>query len=119
MKTVFFNKFAVALLGLAVWAVSGVNAHAQDRGIMASSVAGIPSSLWSDDPIEEHSLEELTINIDIEMEEVPTVTFINKTGEVVAVLKGDKAVLEGFYKDRVANSYFLSSYGVHEVYLIR
>jgi len=117
MKTVFFNKFAWALFGLALWTVSGVNANAQDRGIMASSLAGIPSSTWSDDPIEEHSLEEF--NIDIEMEDVPTVTFINKTGEVVAVLKGDKAVLEGFYKERVANSYFLSSYGVHEVYLIR
>jgi hypothetical protein len=119
MKTLFFNKFVLAFFGLAVLAVSGVGANAQDRSILAGSVAGISSFSWSDELKDEPPLEEMAFDIDIDIEEVATVTFINKMGEVVAVLKGDKAVLEEFYKDRVANSYFLSSYGVHEVYLIR
>ncbi|WP_143961090.1 hypothetical protein [Litoribacter populi] len=52
-------------------------------------------------------------------EEMSSVTFINKEGEMVAVLHGDKSVLEDIYTDRFSKSYFLSSSGNHEVYLIK
>jgi hypothetical protein len=116
MKKSLFNKFALALFGLTILAVSGLSANAQD---LTGSVEGISSSQWHDELKNKHPFEGVAIDIDIEIEEEATVTFINKMGEVVAVLSGDKVVLEEFYQDTVANSYFMSSYGDHEVYLIK
>jgi len=123
MKTIAFNKmWASALLGIIV-ALSGVmSVSAQGLGLVASSkkvemfsTVELVSTSWHDEEKDELHFEEITIDI----EEVPTVTFINKMGEVVAVLKGDKSVLDEIYKDRMSKSYFLSSFGVHEVYLLR
>ncbi|HSJ67773.1 MAG TPA: hypothetical protein VK921_08865 [Anditalea sp.] len=122
MKTrVFSKKYAVALLGI-VFALSGlINASAQGLGLLSrsgeefSSKVGIASHIYHDNEKEVLDLEEINIVI----EEVATVTFINKMGEVVAVLKGDKSVLDDIYQDSISKSYLLSSYGVHEVYLAR
>ena len=122
MKTrVFSKKYAVALLGI-VFALSGlINASAQGLGLLSrsgeefSSKVDIASHIYHDNEKEVLDLEEINIVI----EEVATVTFINKMGEVVAVLKGDKSVLDDIYQDSISKSYLLSSYGVHEVYLAR
>lgn len=107
--------FVLALFGV-------MSAQAQGHGFIASSKQGtfssnmeLVSSISNDEDKEELSFKDFTI----EIEEVATVTFINKMGEVVAVLKGDKKVLDNFYQERIAKSYFLSSYGIHEVYLLR
>ncbi len=107
---------AIALLGLAVWTVSGVAANAQGHGLNISSVAGISSSSWHDEHNDEPPVEEMAFDIEIEIEEEATVTFINKTGEVEAVLKGNRTVLDKFNLERLDKSYLLGSYGIHQVY---
>ena len=116
MKKSIFNRVNVgALLGitLALTIVMSADAQGQDR-IVAD---------WSEHTEEAYNevKDELVVEdlkLDLE-EEIPSVTFINKDGEVVAFLQGDKAVLEDIYTDRFSRSHFLTSSGVHEFYLIK
>ncbi|HSJ67484.1 MAG TPA: hypothetical protein VK921_07410 [Anditalea sp.] len=103
---------------LALTIVWSANANAQGAGYLAAQKGLseiVKTTANSGDTVEEISLED----IDIDIEVVASVTFINKYGEIVAVLEGDKSVLEDIYRDKISNSYFLSSYGIHDVYLIK
>lgn len=114
MKTDVFNrKFVAALLGLGLGFSVMVNANAQDLGFLANGK--IDSALYNEKESEKIIFEDIFLDI----EEVATVTFINKNGEVVAVLRGDKSVLKEKYMNHISKSYFLSAFGIHEVYLLR
>jgi len=123
MKTGILNlKFTSALVGLVLMLSSVVSANAQNQDFLTldlnfehtSKVKGMVPG-WNDEEKEELQL----IDVSIDIEEVATVTFINKWGEVVAVLTGDKSVLNDIYQDRMSKGDFLSSFGIHEVYLVR
>lgn len=120
MKKLIFNrKWAIALLGVVLASNITWNANAQQLSLLVAK-QGVEDQ-FTDFSKNENSepKEELVIErLEIEIEEIPTVTFINKTGEVVAVLFGDKNVLKEVYRDNLHKSYFLSSYGKHEIYLI-
>ena len=121
MKTKIFNqKNVCALLGVILALTIVMSANAQG-GMMAYKNSNGKVSMTiqhnekSENVKEEVNFEELVI----EIEELATVTFINKEGEVVAVLKGDKSVLEEIYRDKISKSYYMSSFGIHDVYLIK
>ena len=118
----FINTYTKGLLGiiLALSAVMGASAQSLDfiagsEKMEASSKEKEVTLSWHDEEKEKIHFEEISLDI----EEVATVTFINKWGEVVAVLEGDKSVLDDIYRESISKSYFLSAYGVHEVYLLR
>ena len=121
MKTLILSqKNVCAFIGLvlALTIVWSANANAQGAGFLAAN-QGI-YEMVKDGLASNEVKEELTISdFEIEIEEIATVTFINKMGEVVAVLEGDKSVLEEIYRDKISKSYFMSSYGIHDVYLIK
>jgi len=119
-KAIFYKRCAAALLGLSIVFSAAERAAAQSLGFLAGELKEKfepePSSVaWNDEEKEEIKFEDITLDI----EEEATVTFINKTGEVVAVLRGDKSVLNEIYQSRFSKSYFLSAYGIHTVYLLR
>jgi len=110
------NVCALVGLMLALTIVWSANANAQGADFLAAKQEmSVSVASESSDSKEDLSLEDFTI----EVEEIASVTFINKYGEVVAVLEGDKSVLEDIYRDKISKSYFMSSYGVHDVYLIK
>jgi hypothetical protein len=120
MKKSIFNRMNVgALLGLMMALTIGMNANAQDpdKRIAEWKKAESPVlRLAKEEKKDELIVDEIVLDLP---EELPSVTFINKEGEVVAVLHGDKSVLEDIYTDRFSRSYFLSASGNHEVYLIK
>jgi hypothetical protein len=120
MKKSIFNRMNVsALIGIMAALSIGVSANAQDpdrRLAEWSEAAGLTIRVAKEELKDELIVDEIVLDLP---EELPSVTFINKEGEVVAVLHGDKSVLEDIYTDRFSRSYFLTSSGMHEVYLIK
>ncbi|KEO72114.1 hypothetical protein [Anditalea andensis] len=111
------NVCAIVGLILALTIIWSAKANAQETGFLA--VNGIlESRMEQEDSITAD--ESLVIeDISIDLKEIASVTFINKYGETVAVLQGDKSVLEDIYRDKISKSYYMSSYGIHDVYLIK
>ncbi|MFD2199942.1 hypothetical protein [Shivajiella indica] len=65
--------------------------------------------------------EEIIPMIEFELSDIktePTITFINKYGEVVAEFYGEKSELEKKFKETFERSSILTKYGKHEFYLI-
>jgi hypothetical protein len=119
MKTVVFNsKYVAALVGVG-FALLALNAEARGFEFLNSGdkerVEAISAALYHDEEKEQIKFEEITI----EVEEVATVSFINKKGEVVAIMKGEPSVLDDIYQARISRSYLLTTYGIHKVYLYR
>ncbi len=52
------------------------------------------------------------------IKEIPTITFINKYGEIVAEFYGEKAELEKKFNVTFKKSQFVTASGKHEFYLI-
>lgn len=120
MKMYVFNrKFIAALLGVGLAFSVSVDAKTQGLEYLSygeyERVKEASPAFYNDEEKEQVIFEDISI----EIEEEATVTFINKMGEVVAVLRGDKSVLNEKYLDNLSKSYFLSAYGIHEVYLLR
>jgi hypothetical protein len=53
------------------------------------------------------------------LKEIPTITFINKYGEVVAEFYGDKEDIKKKFRESFDNGSFLTASGIHEFYLVR
>lgn len=65
--------------------------------------------------------EEAILFFEIDMEEVkeqPTITFINKYGEIVAEFYGDKSTLKNKFKESIEKGKFITAFGKHEFYLM-
>jgi len=119
MKKAIFNQRIVRTLVGVVLAMNMVwGANAQEVRSLAAKHGGhqLHPSFPKTDHKDKEELMAEPLNV---IEEVPTVSFINKNGEVVAVLYGAKSVLKEIYKEDLSKSYFLSAYGNHEVYLIK
>lgn len=118
-KSVFKRQIVRTLIGV-VLAVSTVwGANAQGLRLLAAKPVLENHLSTHSTTVKDEVKEELVIEVVDILPEVPTVSFINKSGEVVAILYGDKSVLKEMYKDNLSKSYFLSAYGNHEVYLIK
>lgn len=117
-KSIFNHQIVRTLVGvvLAMNMVWGTNAQTFKPFAAKGIINDLRPSLTA---LDHKNKEDLIVEPIMVIEEVPTVSFINKYGEVVAVLYGDKSVLKEIYKDNLSKSYFLSAYGVHEVYLIK
>jgi len=119
MKTVVFKrKFVAALMGVG-FAFFAMNAEARGIGFLNGGdrerVDALSAAWYHDEEKEQIKFEEITIDV----EEVATVSFINKKGEVVAIMKGEPSVLDDIYQARISRSYLLATYGIHKVYLYR
>ncbi|MGY6745032.1 MAG: hypothetical protein ACXIUQ_20035 [Cecembia sp.] len=68
-------------------------------------------------PYDEETLSEIVLEIQ-EIEQSPTVTLINKYGEVVAQLYGNKSVLETKFAETLEKATFILKHGDHHFYLI-
>jgi hypothetical protein len=69
----------------------------------------------------ETSQEEKMPVFELELTEInsePTITFINKYGEIVAEFYGEKSELEKKFKETFEKGKILTKYGKHEFYLI-
>jgi len=66
---------------------------------------------------EEEMIPEFIFDV-IDIKTEPTITFINKYGEVVAEFYGEKSELEKKFKETFEKGKLLTSYGKHEFYLI-
>ena len=121
MKTKIFNqKNVCALLGVMLALTIVMSANAQGGMMADKNFSGAAAMTMQADEASENVSEILNFEeFVVEIEELATVTFINKEGEVVAVLTGDKSVLAEIYKDKMSKSYYMSSYGIHDVYLIK
>ncbi|WP_373496660.1 hypothetical protein [Aquiflexum sp.] len=53
-----------------------------------------------------------------DIREIPTITFINKYGDIVAEFYGEKSELEKKFKETFKKGQFVTAYGKHEFYLI-
>jgi hypothetical protein len=53
-----------------------------------------------------------------DIKEIPTITFINKYGEIVAEFYGEKSELEKKFKETFNRGKFVTASGKHEFYLI-
>lgn len=116
MKSSIFNqKNVCALLGVILALTIVMSASAQGGMMPNRNISSLISDLNESTVQEELVFEEVVIDI----QEIASVTFINKEGMVVAILEGDKSVLEDIYRDKISKSYYMSSYGIHEVYLIK
>lgn len=65
--------------------------------------------------------EEFLPQIEIDFSKLktePTITFINKYGEVIAEFYGEKSDLESKFKDFFEKGEFVTSSGKHEFYLL-
>jgi hypothetical protein len=61
----------------------------------------------------------LEINLDeLQLKVQPTITFINKYGEVLAEFYGNKSEIEGKFKELLKNGNLVMISGKHEFYLI-
>ncbi len=52
------------------------------------------------------------------IKEVPSITLINKYGEVVAEFYGPKSSIEKRFEENIKKGEFITSYGNHEFYLV-
>lgn len=69
----------------------------------------------------ETTQEEILPQVEIDFSKVktePTITFINKYGEVIAEFYGEKSELESRFKDFFEKGEFVTASGKHEFYLI-
>ncbi|WP_373523268.1 hypothetical protein [Aquiflexum sp.] len=58
-------------------------------------------------------------NIDLsDIKEIPTITIINKYGDIVAEFYGEKSELEKKFKETFKKGQFVTASGKHEFYLI-
>jgi hypothetical protein len=58
-------------------------------------------------------------NLDFsDIKEIPTITFINKYGDIVAEFYGEKSELEKKFKETFKRGQFVTASGKHEFYLI-
>jgi bifunctional DNA-binding transcriptional regulator/antitoxin component of YhaV-PrlF toxin-antitoxin module len=76
-------------------------------------------------PIELNEAHEVSKNevllLEIDLSEVkiqPTITLINKYGEVVAEFYGDKSALKNKFKDSIRKGQLITSFGNSEFYLL-
>jgi len=117
-KSIFNQQIVRTLIGVVLAMNLMWSASAQELRLIAVNQGERHQNLSLEKTINNEK-EELLIEVLEVIKEVPTVSFINKNGDVVAVLYGDKSVLKEIYKDDLSKSYFLSAYGNHEVYLIK
>ncbi|WP_143962844.1 hypothetical protein [Litoribacter populi] len=117
-KSIFNQKNICALLGvvMALMIVWSANAQGADLRVAEYGVSEEGPRYLKKDLRDELIVEDLELELE---EEMPSVTFINKDGEIMAVLYGNKSVLEETYKDKFSKSYHLTTSGIHEFYLIK
>ena len=113
--TILTQKNVCAFLGLIMALTIVWSASAEAK------VDNINEVLYMDTTtVHEVKKEEiLQLEIDIErLVNLPTITFINKHGEVVAQFYGDKSTLKHQFRDSIERGQLITAVGNHEIYLL-
>jgi len=118
-KSILNYKNVCAFLGVILALTIGWGANAQGADRSLAEWKGIQKIELIEKDTEAKD-EAVYTELDLDLaEELPSVTFIDKEGNVVAVLIGNKGVLQSIYADKFANSYYLTTSGIHEFFLIK
>ncbi|EOZ96661.1 hypothetical protein A33Q_2431 [Indibacter alkaliphilus LW1] len=113
--TILTQKNVCALLGLmmAMTILWSASAEAKDQSFgEVATVKGVNDTIEAKEAFQvlEVDLKDLKVQ--------PTLTFINKYGEVVAEFYGEKSEIEGKFKELVKKGSLLVASGKQEIYLI-
>ncbi|MBW3469190.1 hypothetical protein [Arthrospiribacter ruber] len=116
--TILTQKNVCALLGLLMAITILWSASAEAK---VDTFDAVTAKVVVNDSLGESSetMKNLEVDLkDIQIKALPTITFINKYGEVVAEFYGEKSEIEGKFKELLRNGTFMMSSGKHEFYLI-
>ncbi|RZS95128.1 hypothetical protein [Cecembia calidifontis] len=114
--TILTQKNVCAFLGLIMALTILWSAKAEAKVDSINEV--IPMELYeSKETVQEEILPQLEIDFS-KVKTEPTITFINKYGEVIAEFYGEKSVLESKFKDFFEKGEFITASGKHEFYLL-
>lgn len=68
-------------------------------------------------PYDEETIHEMVLEIK-EIKNSPTVTLINKYGEVIAQFYGDKSEIQSKFSETIGKTTFILNHGNHHFYLV-
>jgi hypothetical protein len=114
--TILTQKNVCAFLGLVMaltilWSAKAEAKVDQINGLIPMEIY-MGSEVVQEESIQMEKLEFPNIK------EIPTITFINKYGEIVAEFFGEKSELEKKFKETFKKGQFVTASGKHEFYLI-
>lgn len=114
--TILTQKNVCAILGLVMALTILWSAKAEAKVDQSNEV--IPMEIYAgSEVVQEEAIQMEKLDFP-NIKEVPTITFINKYGEVVAEFFGEKSELEKKFKETFKKGQFVTASGKHEFYLI-
>ncbi len=118
MKTsILTQKNVCAFLGLimALTIVFSANANNHPRQFQNDSYLEMKEG---SNAVKDEMVSPIEIDF-TNIKEVPSITLINKYGEVVAEFYGPKSSIEKRFEESIKKGDFITSYGNHEFYLVK
>lgn len=113
--TILTQKNVCAFLGLIMALTILWSARAEAKVVDNNKVIPMEFNEVKEISKEVASLVEVDL---LEFKSLPTITLMNKYGEVVAEFYGDKTVIKEKFKDSIEKGQFITSFGDHEFYLL-
>lgn len=114
--TILTQKNVCAFLGLVMALTILWTAKAEAKVDQINEVIPMEIEMGLESVQEEaFNIEKLDLS---DIKEIPTITFINKYGEIVAEFYGEKSELEKKFKETFKKGQFVTASGKHEFYLI-
>lgn len=115
--TILTQKTVCAFLGLMMALTILWAAKAEAKVDQINKVIPMENNLGMVE-VQEEKIQEIELDLS-ELKEVPTITIINKYGEVVAEFYGDSDEIKKKFKESFEKGLFVTSSGNHEFYLSR
>ena len=114
--TILTQKNVCAFLGLVMALTILWSAKAEAKVDQINEVSPMEFNLGSE-VVKEEFIQMEKFNL-TDIKEIPTITFINKYGEIVAEFYGEKSELEKKFNETFKKGQFVTASGKHEFYLI-
>lgn len=115
--TILTQKTVCAFLGLMMALTILWAAKAEAKVDQINEVIPMEINLGFEG-VQEEKIQELEVDLS-DLKELPTITIINKYGEVVAEFYGDKEEIKKKFKASFEKGSFVTASGSHEFYLLR
>jgi hypothetical protein len=115
--TILTQKTVCAFLGLMMALTILWAAKAEAKVDQINEVIPIEHNLGLEE-IQEDVVREFELDLS-DVKELPTITIINKYGEVVAEFYGDRTEIKKKFKESIKEGMFVTASGNHEFYLVR
>ncbi|WP_304885505.1 hypothetical protein [Rhodonellum sp.] len=115
--SILTQKNVCALLGLIMAFTIVFKANATDGRPQQQVISDLMHQKENLDSIQEVSLAPIEVDFS-EMAKMPTITVINKYGEVIAAFYGEKSEIQEKFMDAFKKCHLITAYGKQEFYLI-